>query len=141
MYKILFCVEKKDYYNLVDISKNYAGSDPNGGYVFNKKGYEVEFYKEKRIDKVDCIIFGWSRYELDNYNYDIYGIKFEKDNLKNGYILMEFEDGLMTNFKNRSKIPELAKAMNVNKIITRDDFSVVFNEKNKEIMKEEEFGG
>lgn len=139
MYKVLICVEKKDFHHLVDISKHYAGADPNGGYVFNKKGYQVELYKEKQINGVNCVIFGWTKYELDKYNYDIYGVNFEKDNLNNGYILMEFEDGLMINFKNRSKIPELAKAMNVNKIITRDDFSIVFDEKSEKKEEEEEF--
>ena len=138
MYKVLLCVEKKDYHHLVDVSRHYAGSDPNGGYIFNKKGYQVELYKEKKINRVNCVIFGWTGYELDKYGYDIYGVKIEKEDLKNGYILMEFEDKLMTNYKNRSKIPELAQAMNVDKIITKDDFAIAFNEKSKENKKEEE---
>ena len=108
MYKVLLCVEKKDFH-----------------------------YKEKQINGVKCVIFGWTNYELDKYEYDIYGVRFEKERLKNGYILMEFEDLFMVNFKNRSKIPELEQAMNLNKIITRDDFSIVFNEKENE--EEEEY--
>lgn len=136
MYKILLCVEKKDFHHLVDVSKHYASAKPNGGYIFNKKGYQVEFYKEKKINEVKCVIFGWTKYEIDKYGYDVYGVNFEKDNLKNGYILMEFEDKFMTNYKNRSKIPELEQAMNINEVITRDDFFVVFDKENKE---EEEF--
>lgn len=137
MYKVLLCVEKKDFHHLVDISKQYAGASPTKGYILNKKGYQVELYKEKQINGVKCVIFGWTNYELDKYEYDIYGVRFEKERLKNGYILMEFEDLFMVNFKNRSKIPELEQAMNLNKIITRDDFSIVFNEKENE--EEEEY--
>lgn len=138
MYKVLLCVEKKDYHHLVNESRHYSVSDPNGGYIFNKKGYQAELYKEKKINGINCVIFGWTGYELDKYGYDICGVKIEKEDLKNGYILMEFEDKLMANYKNRSKIPELAQAMNVDKIITKDDFAIAFNEKSKENKKEEE---
>ncbi len=141
MYRILLCVEKKDFYHLAYTSKQYAGADKNGGYVFNKKDCKTELYQKKKINGIDCIIFGWTKYELDKYGYDIYGINFEKDYLKNGYVLMEFEDNLMINYKNRSKIPELVQAMNVNKIITRDDFSIAFNGKSEQKKEEEEFGG
>ncbi len=139
MYKILLCLEKKEYRKLVRTAKDYIGDNIKKGYVFNKKGYDAKFYKEKNVNGVDCVIFGWTDYELDKYGMDIYGISFHKDSLKNGYILMEFEDKLMTNFKDRSKIPELAQAMNIDQIITRDDFSIVFDKEKEKSREEEEF--
>ena len=38
-------------------------------------------------------------------------------------------------FKDESKIKELGEAMNIDKVVTRDDFSLVYND---EIEKEEE---
>lgn len=52
---------------------------------------------------------------------------------------MEFENEMLVNFRDDSKIPELAKAMNLDKIITRNDFDIVFNEENKEKEDEEEY--
>ena len=142
MHKTLICVEKRDFHRLVDVSRHYAGSDLNKCYVFNKRGYKAEMYKEKVINGVNCIVFGWSNYRLDlkglEHPYDLSGIIFELPKAKKGYILMEFEDNMLVNFKNESKINELEKAMNISKII-RDDFSLVYGEVQQNKSQEEEF--
>ena len=139
MHKTLICVEKRDFHRLVDVSRHYAGSDLNKCYIFNKKGYTAEMCKEKTINGIDCIVFGWSKYRLDlkglEHGYDLSGIIFELKKAKNGYILMEFENNMLVNFKDESKIKELGEAINIDKVVTRDDFSLVYND---EIEKEEE---
>lgn len=146
MHKTLIGIEKRDFHRLVDVSRHYAGGDLNKCYVFNKKGYTAEMYKEKVINGVNCIVFGWSNYKLNMSNlddgmcgYDLTGILFHLKKSKRGYILMEFENEMLVNFRDDSKIPELAKAMNLDKIITRNDFEIVFNEENKEKEDEEEY--
>jgi len=138
MHKTLICVEKRDFHRLVDVSRHYAGSDLNKCYIFNKKGYTAEMCKEKTINGIDCIVFGWSKYRLDlkglEHGYDLSGIIFELKKAKNGYILMEFENNMLVNFKDESKIKEIGEAIKINKIL-RDDFSLVYND---EIEKEEE---
>lgn len=139
MHKTLICVEKRDFHRLVDVSRQYAGDDLNKCYIFNKKGYTAEIYKEKEVNGINCIIFGWSKLILNlNKGYDLTGIHYELENTKKGYIIMEFEDNMLVNFRDESKIEELGKAMNVDKII-RDDFSLIFNEKEKLKEEEEEF--
>ena len=143
MHKTLICIEKRDFHRLVDVSRHYAGSDLNKCYIFNKRGYTAEMCKEKVINGVNCIVFGWSKYRLDlkgvEHGYDLSGIIFELPRAKNGYILMEFEDNMLVNFKNESKINELGQAMNINKII-RDDFSLVYGEDKQSKSEEvEEF--
>jgi len=139
MHKTLICVEKRDFHRLVDVSRHYAGSDLNKCYIFNKKGYTAEMCREKTINGINCIVFGWSKYRLDlkglEHGYDLSGIIFELKKAKNGYILMEFENNMLVNFKDESKIKELGEAMNIDKVVTRDDFSLVYND---EIEKEEE---
>lgn len=138
MHKTLICVEKRDFHRLVDVLRHYAGSDLNKCYIFNKKGYTAEMCKEKTINGINCIVFGWSKYRLDlkglEHGYDLSGIIFELKKAKNGYILMEFENNMLVNFKDESKIKELGEAIKINKIL-RDDFSLVYND---EIEKEEE---
>ena len=143
MHKTLICVEKRDFHRLVDVSRHYAGSDLNKCYIFNKRGYTAEMCREKVINGVNCIVFGWSKYRLDlkgmEHGYDLVGIISELPKSKKGYILMEFEDNMLVNFKNESKIIELNQAMNVNKVI-RDDFSLVYDEvKQNKIQEVEEF--
>ena len=139
MHKTLICVEKRDFHRLVDVSRHYAGSDLNKCYIFNKKGYTAEMCREKTINGINCIVFGWSKYRLDlkglEHGYDLSGIIFELKKAKNGYILMEFENNMLVNFKDESKIKELGEAINIDKVVTRDDFSLVYND---EIEKEEE---
>ena len=139
MHKTLICVEKRDFHRLVDVSRHYAGSDLNKCYIFKKKGYTAEMCREKTINGINCIVFGWSKYRLDlkglEHGYDLSGIIFELKKAKNGYILMEFENNMLVNFKDESKIKELGEAMNIDKVVTRDDFSLVYND---EIEKEEE---
>lgn len=139
MHKTLICVEKRDFHRLVDVSRHYAGSDLNKCYIFNKKGYTAEMCREKTINGINCIVFGWSKYRLDlkglEHGYDLSGIIFELKKAKNGYILMEFENNMLVNFKDESKVKELGEAMNIDKVVTRDDFSLVYND---EIEKEEE---
>ena len=131
MHKTLICVEKRDFHRIVDISRQYAGNDLKKCYVFNKKGYTAEFCKEKRFNEVECIVFGWSNYRLDleglEHGYDLTGIYLELKKAKNGYILMEFENNMLVNLKDRSRIDELGVAMNINKIVTKDDFSIAYN--------------
>jgi hypothetical protein len=50
---------------------------------------------------------------------------------------MEFENNMLVNFKDKSKIKELGQAMNIDRVI-RDDFSLVYDENEKKIEKEEE---
>lgn len=144
MHKTLICIEKRDFHRLADVSRHYAGSDLNKCYIFNKRGYTAEMCKEKVINGVNCIVFGWSKYRLDlkelQHGYDLSGIIFELSKAKNGYILMEFEDNMLVNFKNESKISELGQAMNISKII-RDDFSLIYDEDKKSKIQEiqEEF--
>ena len=144
MHKTLICIEKRDFHRLVDVSRHYAGSDLNKCYIFNKRGYTAEMCKEKVINGVNCIVFGWSKYRLDlkelQHGYDLSGIIFELSKAKSGYILMEFEDNMLVNFKNESKISELGQAMNISKII-RDDFSLVYGEDKQSKIREvqEEF--
>jgi len=139
MHKTLICVEKRDFHRLVDVSRHYAGSDLKKCYIFNKKGYTAEMCREKTINGINCIVFGWSKYRLDlkglEHGYDLSGIIFELKKAKNGYILMEFENNMLVNFKDESKIKELGEAINIDKVVTRDDFSLVYND---EIEKEEE---
>lgn len=142
MHKTLICLEKRDFHRLVDVSRHYAGGDLNKCYVFNKRGYTAEMCKEKIINGVNCIVFGWSNYSLKELDdgmpgYDLTGITFELSRAKKGYILMEFEDNMLIYFKDESKIKELGQAMNINKII-RDDFSLIYDDKEKKIKKEEE---
>ena len=105
------------------------------------KGYTAEMCKEKVINGIHCIVFGWSKYRLDlaglEHGYDLSGIIFELKRSKKGYILMEFENNMLINFKDESKIKELGQAMNVNKIV-RDDFSLVYGDA-KQKKEEEEF--
>lgn len=142
MHKTLICVEKRDFHRLVDVSRHYAGSDLNKCYIFNKKGYTAEMCREKTINGINCIVFGWSKYRLDlkglEHGYDLSGIIFELKKAKNGYILMEFENNMLVNFKDESKIKELGEAMNIDKVVTRDDFSLVYNDEIEE-EEEEEF--
>lgn len=143
MHKTLICLEKRDFHRLVDVSRHYAGSDLNKCYIFNKRGYTAEMCKEKVVNGVNCIVFGWSNYRLDlkgmEHGYDLAGIISELPKAKKGYILMEFEDNMLINFKNESKIIELSQALNVNKVI-RDDFSLVYGEvKQSKIQEIEEF--
>ena len=49
---------------------------------------------------------------------------------------MEFEDNMLTNYKNNSIFIELEQAMNINKII-KNDFNLVFMDEEQE--EEEEF--
>ena len=107
-------------------------------YVFNKSDYTTEIYKEKNINGIDCVIFGWAGKELysKDASRDLVGIQIEKDNVKNGYIIMEFEDNMLTNYKNNSIFIELEQAMNINKII-KNDFNLVFMDEEQE--EEEEF--
>ena len=139
MHKTLICLEKRDFYRLVDVSRHYAGENLNKCYVFNKKGYTAELYKEKVINGVSCIVFGWSKYTLQNLpegvcGYDLTGITFELGRAKNGYILMEFEDNMLVKFENKSVFRELELAMNLDKVL-RDDFSLVYED---EVIEEEE---
>lgn len=142
MHKTLICLEKSDFHRLVDASRQYAGNDLKKCYVFNKRGYTTEFYKEKEINDINCVIFGWSKYELNkdslNKGYDLAGIDFELKQAKKGYILMEFEGNMLVNFKDRSEIKELGQAMNIDKIITKDDFTLVFSNDEKSFEEEEE---
>ena len=138
MHKTLICVEKRDFQRMVDVSRQFAGSDLKKCYVFNKRGYTAEICKEKEIDGVQCVIFGWSGYTIDDWNkkgYDLAGIHYQLTEMKRGYILLEFEDNQLFNYVNKSKIPELAKAANINKIITKNDFCIVMDD---EFVKEEE---
>ncbi len=136
MHRTLICVEKNDFRRLVDISRQYAGGDLKKCYVFNKKGYTAEFYKEKIINGINCVIFGWSKYDLIleglQHGYDLTGINCEINRMKNGYILMEFEGEMLVNFRERSKIDELKKAINIDRIVTKDDFSLVYEEEEGE---------
>lgn len=142
MHKTLICIEKRDFHRLVDVSRQYAGSDLNKCYIFNKKGYTAEICKEKVINGVNCIVFGWSNYRLDleglDHGYDLSGIIFELKKAKKGYILMEFENNMLVNFTDKSKIKELGQAMNIDKIVNRDDFSLVYNDGKREFEEEEE---
>ena len=143
MHKTLICLEKRDFHRLVDVSRHYAGDDLNKCYVFNKKGYTAELCKEKIINGVNCIVFGWSNYTLKDLpdgmpGYDLTGITFELSRAKNGYILMEFEDNMLVKFENKSVFRELELAMNVDKVL-RDDFALVYNEEILEKEEEEEF--
>ena len=139
MHKVLICMEKRDFHRLVDVSRQYAGNDLNKCYIFNKKGYTSEIYKEKKINGKDCVLFGWSTYSFDTKGlqngYDIAGIFYEIERTKNGYILMEFEDEMMVNFKDESKMPELKAAINIDEVITRDDFALIYNDKNENNYK------
>ena len=143
MHRTLICVEKRDFHRIVDVSRQYAGEDLDKCIIFNKRGYTSELYKEKEINGVNCIIFGWSKYGFGvnalQLGYDLTGIIYEIERTKKGYILMEFEDGMLVNFKDRSKIEELKLAMNVDKLITRDEFSLVYDDKKSEEEEEEEF--
>lgn len=138
MYKILICMEKSDYKHFVNICRHYAGNKLSNCYVFSKSDYTTEIYKEKNIKGIDCVIFGWTEKELysKDASRDLVGIQIEKDNVKNGYIIMEFEDNMLTNYKNNSIFIELEQAMNINKII-KNDFNLVFMEGEQE--EEEEF--
>ena len=132
----LMCMEKEDYIRLVNTSRQYADKRMSNYRVFNKKDKTTEYYKEKQINGVNCVIFGWkgksiNALDVDN---DLYGISIQKDKAKNGYILMEFENNMLVKFKDESKIKELGEAIKINKIL-RDDFSLVYND---EIEKEEE---
>ena len=142
MHKTLICVEKRDFHRIVDVSRQYAGSDLSKCYIFNKKGYTAELCKEKIINGVNCIVFGWSKYRLDldglDHGYDLSGIIFELKRSKRGYILMEFENNMLVNFTDKSKIKELGQAMNIDKVVTRDDFSLVYNDEEREFEEEEE---
>jgi len=143
MHKTLICVEKRDFHRLVDVSRHYAGSDLNNCYIFNKKGYTAEMCKEKTINGVNCIVFGWSKYKLNleglEHGYDLSGIIFELKKAKKGYILMEFENNMLVNFVDESKIKELGIAMNIDKVVTRDDFSLIYDEIENKKEEEEEF--
>ena len=142
MHKTLIGIEKRDFHRLVDISRQYAGNDLNKCYIFNKRGYTAEIFKEKIINGVNCIVFGWSNYRLDldglDYGYDLSGIIFELKKSKIGYILMEFENNMLVKFTDKSKIKELGQAMNINKVVTSDDFSLIYNDEERELEKEEE---
>ena len=140
MHKTLIGLEKRDFHRLVDISRQYAGGDLNKCYVFNKKGYTAELLKEKVINGVSCIVFGWSNYNLRDLpdgmcGYDLTGITFEIGRAKRGYIRMDFENNMLVNFKDESKIKELGEAMNISRVVNRDDFSLVYDD---EVMIEEE---
>lgn len=138
MHKTLICVEKRDFHRIVDVSRQYAGDDLKKCYIFNEKGYTSEFCKEKEVDGVKCVIFGWSGYQLSeaqSHGNDLIGLHYELNRTKRGYILMEFEDNQIFNYINKSKIPELAKAVNIDKIITKNDFNIAFLE---EVIQEEE---
>lgn len=142
MHKTLICVEKRDFQRIVDVSRHYAGEDLKKCYIFNQKGLTAEFYKEREIDGVKCIIFGWSGYKLSEaqkYGYDLIGLHYEIERTKRGYILMEFEDNQIFNYVNKSRIPELAKAVNIDKIITKNDFDIAFSEEALKVEEEEEF--
>ena len=144
MHKTLICLEKRDFHRLVDVSRHYAGEDLSKCYVFNKKGYTAELYKEKVVNGVNCIVFGWSNYTLQNLpegvcGYDLTGITFELGRAKRGYIRMEFENDMLVNFEDRSKIKELGEAMNISKVVNRDDFSLVYADEVMEEEEEEEF--
>lgn len=137
MYKALMCMEEKDYKHFVNICRHYAGNKLSECHVFNKSDYTTEFYKEKEINGIKCIIFGWTDKELysKDADKDLVGIQLEKERVKNGYILMEFEDNMLINYKNNSVYRELETAMNIDKLV-RDDFSIAFEE---QVEEEEEF--
>lgn len=139
MHTNLMCMEKNDYIKLVNISRHYAHKKLKDCRVFNKPDKTTEIYQEKVINGIECVIFGWfgkSMSALDA-DHDIYGIDLQKEKAKNGYILMEFEDRMLVKFENKSVFRELELAMNVDKI-TRDDFSLVYNNEGLELKKEEE---
>lgn len=140
MHKTIICLEKRDFHRLVDVSRHYAGNDLEKCYIFNKRGYTAEMCKEKVINGVDCIVFGWSNYRLDiQYGYDLSGIIYELPKAKKGYILMEFENNMLVNLRDESKIKELGQAVNIGKVI-RDDFSLIYGENQQNKIQEiEEF--
>ena len=132
-------MEKKDYIRLVNTSRQYADKKMNNYRVFNKKDKTTEYYKEKEINGINCVIFGWNGKSINalDVDNDLYGISIQKDKAKNGYILMEFENNMLVKFKDESKIKELGEAIKINKIL-RDDFSLVYNDEIEE-EEEEEF--
>ncbi|MDO5555733.1 MAG: hypothetical protein Q4G09_03520 [Clostridia bacterium] len=139
MYTNLMCMEKNDYIKLVNISRHYAHKKLEDCRVFNKTDKTTELYKEKTINGIKCVIFGWNGKSMSaiDADHDLYGIDLQKEKAKNGYILMEFEDRMLVKFENKSIYRELELAMNVDKII-RDDFSLVYNDEEIESKKEEE---
>ncbi len=124
MFVTILCLEKKDFHRVVDIARQYAPNDLEKCYVFNKRGYTAEIYKEKIVNGVKCVIFGWSKYRLNlagmKNGYDLVGINFEIKKAPSGYILMELKNGKLINYKNESKRNELETAMNINKIIKNE---------------------
>lgn len=137
MYKALMCIEEKDYKHFVNVCRHYAGNKISKCLVFNRNDYKTEIYKEKEINGIKCIIFGWTSNELyskDARN-DLVGIQIEKDKIKNGYILLEFEDNMLISVKNKSIYRELELAINLSKI-ERDDFHIALGNEEEE---EEEF--
>jgi len=142
MHRTLMCMEKTDYLRLVTVSRHYAGSKLNNCYVFNRKDKTTEFYKEKEINGIQCVVFGWNKYDINNmqeleHGYDLSGIMFESKRAKNGYIMLDFEDKMLVGLKNTSKLKELEQAINLNKIL-RNDFDLVYDEEKQE-EEEEEF--
>ncbi len=141
MHTNLMCMEKNDYIRLVNISRHYAHKKLTDCRVFNRPDKTTEIYKEKTINGIKCVIFGWNGKSMSavDADYDLYGIDLQKEKAKNGYILMEFDDNMLVRFENKSVFRELELAMNVDKIL-RDDFSLVYNdeEREREIEEEEE---
>ncbi len=147
MHKTLICLEKNDFHRLVDRAREYADGDLNKCYVFNRKGYTAEIYKEKVVNGIDCVIFGWNNYNLNlrwleegKSGNDLTALIFELGRVsKKGYILMEFENNMLVNLKNQSKIKALSQSINLDKIC-EENFSKIYNdEKEKEKNEEEEY--
>ena len=139
MHTNLICMEEKDYIRLVNVSRHYASKNLNNCRVFNKKDKTTELYKEKEINGIKCVIFGWNGKSINapDVDYDLYGIYLQIDKAKNGYILMEFEDNMLVRFENKSVYRELELAMNVDKII-RNDFSLIYGNEERNIEEEED---
>lgn len=137
MYKALMCIEEKEYKHFVNTCRHYAGNKISKCLVFNQKDYKTEIYKEKEINGIKCIIFGWTNNELysKEAKYDLVGIQIEKENLKCGYILLEFEDNMLISLKNKSIYRELELAINLNKI-ERDDFNIALGDEEEEEEEE-----
>ena len=140
MHQTLMCMEKKDYLRLVTVSRQYAGSKLKNCYVFHRKDKTTDMYMEKEINGIQCVVFGWEKYNINNlreleHGYDLSGIIYEAPRAKNGYIMLEFENKMLVGIKNEAKIKELEEAINLNRIM-RNDFDLVYD--NKEQIKEEE---
>lgn len=140
MHTSLMCMEKSDYIKLVNISRHYAHKKLKDCRVFNRPDKTAEFYKEKNINGIKCVIFGWTGKSMSaiDADHDLYGIDLQKGKAKNGYILMEFEDRMLVKFEDKSVFRELELAMNVDKIL-RDDFSLIYNNEMIENEEEKEF--